>query len=79
MEQLARAPYLPAMTEPMDIKARELGLAVSASGRVHFMPIIAGFVGGDAVAMSLAVGLDQNQGPALGIDIGTNTELGAGP
>ena len=73
--QLARAPYVPAVTLPMEIKARDLGLAFSPGSYVYFMPVIGGFVGGDHVAMILGTGLDRVQKVTLGLDIGTNTEI----
>ena len=42
---------------------------------MHFLPNVAGFVGGDHVAMLLATGLYEANGAKIGIDIGTNTEV----
>lgn len=48
----------------------------SAKGAyIHLLPNIAGFVGGDHLAMLLAVRAEENPGPILAIDIGTNTEI----
>jgi uncharacterized 2Fe-2S/4Fe-4S cluster protein (DUF4445 family) len=59
----------------MDIEARDLGLAAAPGAYVHILPGIGGFVGADHVAMILASGLDRADCVALGIDIGTNTEV----
>ena len=75
VEQLARAPHVPAISRALDIKARNLGLSVAPGAYVHFLPNIAGFVGGDHVAMLLAVNAWEAEGPMLAIDIGTNTEI----
>ena len=48
---------------------------MAPGGGVHFLPNIAGFVGGDHVAMLLASRLADPGPPALGVDIGTNTEI----
>jgi len=48
---------------------------VAPGAYVHLVPCIAGFVGGDHVAMILATGLDAYRGVALGVDVGTNTEI----
>ena len=75
VHQLGIAPYLPASTKPSYRPAKEMGLRLAATAKVYMPPIIAGYVGGDHVAMLL--GVDQKNGPqpALAIDIGTNTEL----
>ncbi|SMB99910.1 Uncharacterized 2Fe-2 and 4Fe-4S clusters-containing protein, contains DUF4445 domain [Thermanaeromonas toyohensis ToBE] len=73
--QLARAPYVAAVTTPVEIKARDLGLSFSPGAYVYLMPVIAGFVGGDHVAMILGSRLDRTDKIVLGLDIGTNTEI----
>ena len=75
MEQLARAPYVPAVASALDVKARDLGLHVAPGGYVHLLPNIAGYVGADHVAMLLATEVAQSKGVVLAIDIGTNTEI----
>ena len=73
--QLARAPYVPALTTPVEVKARSLGLNFSPGAYVYLQPVIAGFVGGDHVAMILGSRLDEVRKVTLGLDIGTNTEI----
>ncbi|WP_244267263.1 ASKHA domain-containing protein [Moorella stamsii] len=73
--QLARAPYVPALTTPVEVKARRLGLNFSPGAYVYLQPVIAGFVGGDHVAMILGSRLDEARKVTLGLDIGTNTEI----
>ncbi len=75
VEQLARAPHVPAVSRAMDIKACDLGLSVAPGAYVHLVPNIAGFVGGDHLAMLLAVKAWEAKGTLLAIDIGTNTEI----
>ena len=75
LKQLGTAPYLPAVCDPVNIKARDLGLRTSGGAYAHFLPNIAGFVGGDHVSMLLATGLWQTDRTVIGIDIGTNTEI----
>ena len=50
-------------------------LASARAGYVHFLPNIAGFVGGDHVAMLLATLEARPKGLVLALDIGTNTEV----
>jgi uncharacterized 2Fe-2S/4Fe-4S cluster protein (DUF4445 family) len=75
LSQLAVAPYVAAVTGPLDVKARELGLEVAPGAYVHLLPCIAGFVGGDHVGVLLATELDTCKGVTLAIDVGTNTEI----
>jgi uncharacterized 2Fe-2S/4Fe-4S cluster protein (DUF4445 family) len=75
VEQLACAPYVPAVVSALDIKARDLGLHIAPSATVHLLPNIAGYVGADHVAMLLATGVAHSDGVVLAIDIGTNTEV----
>jgi uncharacterized 2Fe-2S/4Fe-4S cluster protein (DUF4445 family) len=75
VEQLAMAPYLPALSASQDVKARELGLGLAPGAYVHLPPNIAGYVGSDHVAMALATQLLDARGVTLALDIGTNTEV----
>ncbi|MDP2951806.1 MAG: ASKHA domain-containing protein, partial [Chloroflexota bacterium] len=75
VEQLGVAPYVPAISAALDVKARDLGLRLAPGAWVHTLPNVAGFVGADHVAMVLASELDSVKGIALGLDIGTNTEV----
>ncbi len=75
VEQLARAPHVPSIANATDIKARELGLSSAAGAYVHLLPNVGGFVGGDHLAVLLAIRSWEIQGPVLALDIGTNTEV----
>ncbi len=73
--QLATSPFLPAISDALDIKTRDLGLHVATGAYVHLLPNIAGFVGADHVAMLLSTEVWQSDSVILAIDIGTNTEV----
>ncbi len=75
VRQLGLAPYLPAVNESLDVKARDVGLEIAPGGYVHLLPNIAGFVGADHVAMLLATGIYKADKVVVGMDIGTNTEV----
>lgn len=75
VEQLAKAPYISAISAALDVKARELGLHFAPGAYVHFLPNIAGYVGADHTAMILATELAGKIGVTLALDIGTNTEI----
>lgn len=73
--QLARAPYVPALARAVQLKARELGLVAATGAYVYVLPVVAGFVGADHVAMVHAARLEDQAGTHLAIDVGTNTEI----
>lgn len=75
VKQLACSPFLPAVSEALDIKARDIGLHIAPGAYVHLLPNIAGFVGADHVAMLLATEVGQADGLSIALDIGTNTEV----
>jgi len=75
VEQLVLSPYVPAVREALDVKARDVGLRIAPGAYVHLLPNIAGFVGADHVAMLLATEPWQAEGVMLALDIGTNTEV----
>lgn len=76
-QTIGRAPYLPAIRSGLSLRAGDLGLAINPGIEVFLFPVISGFVGGDAVAATLAEqARAQNSGETLlVIDIGTNGEL----
>jgi uncharacterized 2Fe-2S/4Fe-4S cluster protein (DUF4445 family) len=74
--QLGRAPFIAAVSQGLDVKARELGLAICPGAYIHVAPTIGGFVGGDHVTALLATRrLWDGQATSLVMDIGTNTEI----
>jgi uncharacterized 2Fe-2S/4Fe-4S cluster protein (DUF4445 family) len=73
---LALSPYTPAVKRSISIAARNLNVDnMNTNGVVTTLPIIAGFVGADAVADILATGIHESEDNALLVDIGTNTEI----
>ena len=75
VEGLAKAPYLPVVSAALTLPCREIGLTLGPGTRLHLLPNIAGFVGGDHAAVLTACGADKAQGTRLYMDIGTNTEV----
>jgi uncharacterized 2Fe-2S/4Fe-4S cluster protein (DUF4445 family) len=75
VRQLGTAPFVPVVSERLEIPAAQVGLSLSAGAMVYLPPNIAGYVGADHVAMLLGSGIDQCRGTVLAIDIGTNTEI----
>jgi len=75
VRQLAVAPFVPAVSRAVDVKASDLGLHIAPGAYVYLLPNIAGFVGADHVAMLLATEVLSDEGPTVALDIGTNTEV----
>ncbi|NPV55269.1 MAG: DUF4445 domain-containing protein [Anaerolineae bacterium] len=74
VSQLGNAPYVPAVSDPLDIPAADLGLALSPGALVHLPANIAGYVGADHTAALLATQPANGEVQML-VDIGTNTEI----
>ena len=72
---LAASPYVPVAAAVIESPAGRIGLAINPAGNVYCLPLIAGFVGADTVAVLLASELTTREGPTLAIDIGTNGEV----
>ena len=69
------APYTAVLRHAVVVPARALRLKVNPEARVCFLPIVAGFVGADAVAAALATRLDESLVVRALVDIGTNGEV----
>jgi uncharacterized 2Fe-2S/4Fe-4S cluster protein (DUF4445 family) len=74
-EQLALAPFVPAVGDDVTVKARDAGLALAPGAYLYLPPNIAAFVGADHVAMLLATADEWRNRNAIALDIGTNTEI----
>lgn len=75
VRQLGTAPYVPAVTEALELPAGAAGLELAQGAVVYLPPNIAGFVGADHTAVLLASGVAEGGRPVLVLDIGTNTEI----
>ncbi len=69
------APYAPVMRHAVTLSARELFLKVAPEARVCLLPLVAGFVGADAVAVALATRIYDSAEIRIAVDIGTNGEV----
>jgi uncharacterized 2Fe-2S/4Fe-4S cluster protein (DUF4445 family) len=69
------SPYSAVARHPLVLAARALHLKVNPEARVCFLPIVAGFVGADAVGAALATRLDESTTMRAVVDIGTNGEV----
>ena len=72
---LAFAPYDARVLSAVELQASELGLRVNREARVYILPNVASFIGGDAVAATLASGIHHSPALRCLADIGTNGEV----
>jgi len=72
---LGQLPFVPGIGPGLLIPALELGVPIHPRGMAYLFPVIGGFVGGDTVAGLLAARLEEQEAPALLVDIGTNGEI----
>ncbi|HCX87964.1 MAG TPA: hypothetical protein DG761_08050, partial [Gammaproteobacteria bacterium] len=72
---LGHAPYEPVFKASYHCPARECGLRLNEDAQLYLLPIIAGFVGADTVAMILSTELGSRPGNVVAADIGTNAEV----
>jgi len=75
VRQLGVSPFVPSVSEALDIEADQIGLSIAQGAHVHFPPNIAGYIGGDHVAMLLSSDVWETRKNVLALDIGTNTEI----
>lgn len=72
---IGQAPFVSVITKPMDLPAKELGIDILPNGNVHCLPVEAGFIGADNVAVLIAEEPYKQDKMKLIIDIGTNSEI----
>ncbi|MBL4646789.1 MAG: DUF4445 domain-containing protein [Rhizobiales bacterium] len=73
--ELGGAPFALAVSGALDFPARELGLNLNPGARTYILPCIAGHVGADAAAATLAEAPHREEFDTLLVDIGTNAEI----
>jgi len=74
-EPLGRGPYLPVLSEGVEVEAASLGLDIIPGAPVFVLPMPAGYIGGDTLAAVLTRGPEFYRGNNLLVDIGTNGEV----
>jgi uncharacterized 2Fe-2S/4Fe-4S cluster protein (DUF4445 family) len=74
-EEIGGAPFALATRDPVDVKARELGLKLHPGANVHVLPAEAGHVGADNVGVLIAEEPYRQDEIVLAVDVGTNAEI----
>lgn len=72
---VAQSPYVAAVRGGVETMARCLPININSAGRVVLLPNVAGFIGGDTVAVMLAADFAHSDKLRLAVDIGTNGEV----
>ena len=72
---LAHAPYTPAISQSLTLRAADYGIHIHPKGQLLLLPNIAGYIGADTSGCLLALRQDLKDEITLMLDIGTNTEM----
>lgn len=72
---LREEPYIPTLSAAPKLVAGELGLNANMLARVHVLPSVGSYVGGDITAGVISSGMYATDKLTLFIDIGTNGEM----
>ncbi len=75
VHSLGTAPYTPASLQAMNFPASKAGITIAKNAYIYLPPNIAGFVGGDHIAMLVATDARHRDKTVIALDIGTNTEI----
>jgi uncharacterized 2Fe-2S/4Fe-4S cluster protein (DUF4445 family) len=73
--ELGGAPFALGIRSALDLKARDIGLSINPAARLHLLPLIAGHVGADNVAVQIAEAPHDQDEIILVVDVGTNAEI----
>ena len=72
---LGLAPYAPVIRDSQTIPASDLPLKAAPNAHICSLPILAGFVGADAMACDLSTRIYDSEEIRVLVDIGTNGEM----
>ncbi len=72
-KHLGMSPFTCATLKDVVVSACKLNLNIHPNGKIHFLPLIGGFVGADTTAVLLSLKKDHKT--KLVIDLGTNGEI----
>lgn len=73
--ELGGAPFALAVSDALHLKGRDLDLEMNPGAQVYMLPCIAGHVGADAAAATLAEAPGSSDEITLLVDVGTNAEI----
>ena len=73
--ELGQAPFALAVSDALSVPTSMLGLTTHPGTNAYILPCVAGHVGADAAAATLAEGPHRQDGQMLLVDVGTNAEI----
>jgi uncharacterized 2Fe-2S/4Fe-4S cluster protein (DUF4445 family) len=73
--ELGGAPFTEAISEPIQVKASEIGIRIAPDAVVYALPLIAHHVGSDLSAAAFHCAMTEKDAATLLVDIGTTTEI----
>ncbi len=76
--ELGGAPFALATQGALNLRAHDVGITLNRGATAYLLPCIAGHVGADAAAVTLAEAPHKAEGMTLLVDIGTNAEIVVG-
>ncbi len=68
-------PFIPAVSQPLPVTAKEIGLSINPQATVDCLPVVGAYVGADITSGVLASGMYDTDALTLFIDVGTNGEI----
>jgi len=74
-DRLGLWPFTPTIRQSLDVRARDLGIDLGRASYLHVLPVEAGFVGADNVAVLLSDEPHKRKEVSLIMDLGTNGEI----
>lgn len=78
IKQLGQLPFKAHETKAQNITAKQLSIEINPLANIHTIANIAGFVGADTTAVTIAIGMENITDKTVIVDIGTNGEIVAG-
>ncbi len=72
---IGAAPFVQAVSRPLYVTARELGIDINESARIYILPAASGFIGADSAGVLVALRPYSRDEKVLIIDVGTNGEI----
>lgn len=72
---IGKSPFVATVSDGIDISSQQIGLDILPEATIYFLPVEAGFVGADNVAVLITEELYKEEKMKLIIDIGTNSEI----
>ena len=73
--ELGQAPFALALSDAITLPCADLDVSAHPNARAYVLPCVAGHVGADAAAATLAEGPHRQDGQMLLVDVGTNAEI----